>query len=98
VGQNRIYRIVAVSPTPNLSLNTAPSAATVNWSAINSRVGGPSLPGSSTTLTVDAGTGGAISTSFPWNYHIRIHGSINDWLENSGCNVNFRASLVFRQN
>src|SRR5258708_5528881 len=65
VRQSSVYRLVAVSPTTNLSLNTAPGAATVNWNAINGRAGGPSLAGSSTTLTIDAGTGGAISTSFP---------------------------------
>ena len=40
VSQRSVYRIVAVAPTPNLSLNTAPSAATVNWSSITSRVSG----------------------------------------------------------
>jgi hypothetical protein len=94
--QRGAYRIATT--TVGASLSTAPGTAAVDWQGISGRAGHPTQSGSSSTLTINSGTGGALNTSFQWNNHARIIGSINDFEANPGCNVNFRASLVFRQN
>jgi hypothetical protein len=93
----QVNRVFAVSPST--SLNTSPSTASVEWSGISGGAGqftDTSNP-TTTTVAINAGTGGALSTTFPFNYHARIIGTFNNFEDTIGCNVFFRASVVWKQ-